>query len=85
MLRFLSFLVSVVMFIYLGVYLFLAWVAFMIVVFFVVLIWNKFLSEYLPLPEIGFFAGSIVTIILIVVGTTIYFIWFAVNLPPLPK
>ncbi|KAB2907627.1 MAG: hypothetical protein LC102_10695 [Ignavibacteriales bacterium] len=67
-------LVLIVFLIYLGVWLAVAYFFFAIVIFLVMLFWNNILSEYLPLPEIGWFGGHVVTIFLIVIISTIYFI-----------
>ncbi len=85
MIRFVSFLATAVLVIYIGVWMFLAFVGYMIVVWFIVLLWNKVLSEILPLPEIGMFGGTIFTTIVIVVSTTLYFVWLLITSPALPK
>ena len=85
MFRFISFLATAVLVIYIGVWLFLAFVAYMILVWFMVLLWNKVISEILTLPEIGMFGGTIFTTIVIVISTTIYFFWVLANAPGVTK
>jgi hypothetical protein len=82
MYRFTYFVIFTIVSIYLGVWLFFAVIAFLIVVWLMLLLWNRVLSEILPLPEIGWFGGIIFTIIVIVVSTTMYGFWLVMNAPP---
>jgi len=77
MTRFIGFLISVAVFIYFGVWLAIGLAIYSIYVWLLVVLWNKVLSEILPLPEIGFFGGWIFSFFVDVIGVTTWFIWMA--------
>lgn len=72
MIKFAFFLISVAIFIYFGVWFVIGLALYTVYVLLLLLIWNKGISEILPVPELGMFGGFILSFFVDVIGVTIW-------------